>query len=104
VAPYSPPTVKDCLTHVGEDIFSTLLDFGDLVAVSEEVVFRKSDYETMTEAIRAYITKNGQISLAEARDLFNTSRRYVQALLEHLDHLGMTIRSGDFRKLKKSNG
>ncbi len=50
------------------------------------------------------IQQNGQISLAEVRDLFKTSRRYVQALLEHLDRTGVTVRSGDFRKLKKNNG
>jgi selenocysteine-specific elongation factor len=43
----------------------------------------------------------GRISLAEVRDLFQTSRRYIQALLEHLDAIGVTIREGDFRKLKK---
>jgi selenocysteine-specific elongation factor len=41
------------------------------------------------------------ISLAEARDLFNTSRKYAQALLEHLDVLGVTARDGDFRRLRK---
>jgi len=71
------------------------------LAVSDEVVFRKSDYEFMVEKIRLSLQQKGQISLAEVRDLFKTSRRYVQALLEHLDATGMTVRSGDFRKLRK---
>jgi selenocysteine-specific elongation factor len=103
-APYSPPSVKECQALVGEDIFSALIDSGDLVAVSDEVVFHKPDYDAMTEKIQLVIQKTGQISLAEARDLFNTSRRYVQALLEHMDRAGITIRSGDFRKLKKNDG
>jgi selenocysteine-specific elongation factor len=98
--PYTPPSIKDCQSQVGEDVFSTLLEFGDLMAVSDEVVFRKSDYVTMVKKIRTVIQQKGQINLGEARDLFNTSRRYVQALLEHLDHAGVTVRSGDFRKLK----
>jgi hypothetical protein len=35
------------------------------------------------------------------RDHFNTSRRYVLALLEHLDATGVTVREGDARRLRK---
>jgi selenocysteine-specific elongation factor len=100
-APSAPPTVKECQAEVGEDIFSALLEFGDLVAVSDEVVFRKDDYEAMVEKIRSALQQKGQISLAEVRDLFNTSRRYAQDLLEYLDTSGVTAREGDFRKLKE---
>ena len=104
LAPYNPPSVKECQALVGEDIYSALLEYGELLAVSEEVVFRKLDYETMVEKIRLAIQQKGQVSLAEARDLFKTSRRYVQALLEHLDRCGVTVRLGDFRKIKNDNG
>jgi len=99
-APFAPPTIKECKAEVGEDILNTLLEFGDLVAVSGEVVFRKTDYDLMQEKILKVLHEKGRITLAEARDLFNTSRRYTQALLEHLDATGMTVREGDFRKLK----
>ena len=98
-APFAPPSVKECQAEVGEDIFSALREFGDLVAVSDEVVFRKTDYKTMVEKIRQVLQLKGQISLAEVRDLLNTSRKYVQALLEHLDAIGVTVRDGDFRRL-----
>ena len=102
--PYSPPSIKECQAEAGESVFSALLESGDLVAVSDEVVFRRSDYENMVEKVRLTLQKKEQISLAEVRDLFNTSRRYVQAFLEHLDAIGVTVRSGDFRKLKRNNG
>jgi selenocysteine-specific elongation factor len=100
-SPYSPPSVKECQAEVGEAVFSALLENGDFVAVSEEVVFRKSDYEKMVGEIRRVLEHKGQITLAEVRDLFQTSRRYVQALLEHLDAIGMTVRQGESRRLKK---
>jgi selenocysteine-specific elongation factor len=100
-SPYAPPSVKECQAQTGEDIYSALLEFGDLVAVSDEVVFRRSDYQAMVEKIRLTIHQKGQISLAEVRDLFQTSRRYAQALLEHLDATGVTVRDGDFRWEKK---
>jgi len=100
-APYAPPSVKDCQAQAGEDIYSALLEFGDLVAVSDEVVFRRTDYQAMVEKIRLTLRQKGQVSLAEVRDLFQTSRRYAQALLEHLDTTGLTVRDGDFRREKQ---
>jgi selenocysteine-specific elongation factor len=100
-SPYSPPSVKECQAEVGEDVFTALLEIGGFVAVSEEVVFRKSDYEKMVGEIRRVLEQKSQITLAEVRDLFQTSRRYIQALLEYLDATGMTVRQGDLRRLKK---
>jgi selenocysteine-specific elongation factor len=99
-APYAPPAAKECQAEVGEEIFKALVELEELVPVSAEIVFRRADYLAMVDQVRQTILKRGQISLAEARDLFHTSRRYIQALLEHLDASGMTVREGDFHKLK----
>jgi selenocysteine-specific elongation factor len=95
----TPPSVKECQAEVGEDAYNALRESGVLIAVSDEVVFRKTDYEVMVKKIRLTIEQKGQISLAEVRDLLNTTRKYVQALLEHLDAIGVTVRDGDYRKL-----
>ena len=100
-SPYAPPSIKECKAEVGEEIFNALVELNQLVTVSPEVVFRKQDYDLMVERIKETLVAKGQISLAEARDLFNTSRKYVQALLEHLDAIGVTVRAGDYRKLRK---
>ena len=99
-APYSPPSVKDSKMEVGEEVYQAMVDLDLLVPVSSEVVFRKEDYKQMVAEIRGMLTKMGSISAAQVRDHFNTSRRYVLALLEHLDEIGVTIREGDFRRLK----
>ncbi len=99
-SPYTPPSVKECQAEVGEEVYSALLDLGELIAVSNEVVFRKSDYDAIVAQLRQTIKKRGQITLAETRDLFNTTRKYAQALLEHLDATGVTLRDGDYRKLR----
>jgi selenocysteine-specific elongation factor len=64
------------------------------------VAFRKEDYDVMVAQVHAALVGKGQISLAEVRDLFHTSRKYAQALLEHLDAIGVTKRDGDFRRLR----
>ncbi|MCS7010835.1 MAG: selenocysteine-specific translation elongation factor [Anaerolineales bacterium] len=100
-APYTPPTVKECQALVGEEVFLALLEMGELVQVSPEIVFRRHDYENITQEIQSLIRQRGQITLAEARDHFGTSRKYMQAFLEHLDALGLTVRVGEARKLKE---
>ncbi len=98
--PFSPPSVKDCQAEAGEEVVNALIELNELIPVSSDTFFRKQDYAVMVEDIRKAIENNGSITLAEARDLFKTSRKYVQALLEHLDATGVTVRNGDFRKLK----
>jgi len=65
------------------------------------VVFRWEDYQGMVFRVNQILTEQKSVSVAQVRDLFNTSRRYVLAFLEHLDAIGVTIREGDVRKLKK---
>jgi selenocysteine-specific elongation factor len=98
--PYSPPSLKECQAEAGDELVNALIELGELMAVSNEVVFRKQDYDSMDLKVRAALEQKGQITLAEVRDLFNTSRKYAQALLEHLDALGITKRDGDYRKLR----
>jgi len=98
-APFAPPSVKECQA-AGEDVYLALVELGELKQVSPEVVFRQTDYETMTARVRQFLQKNGQMTAAEARDLFATSRKFALALLEHLDAIGVTVRDGDVRRLK----
>lgn len=95
--PASPPSVKESLAAVGEDVYQVLLARGDLVAVSSDVVFDASAYNQMVEAVRSHLTTQESITVAQARDMFGTSRKYVLALLEHLDYAGVTRRIGDER-------
>lgn len=98
--PYSAPSVKECQNEVSEEIVNALIELGELVTVSQDVIFRKQDYDEMVKKLRAEIQQKEQITLAEVLDLFKTSRKYAQAFLEHLDTTGVTIRNGDFRKLR----
>ena len=99
--PYSTPSIKESQGEVGVEILTALIELGELVPVSQDVVFRKIDYDAMEAKVMAVLRQNGRITLGEVRDLFDTSRKYAQALLEHLDAIGLTIRSGDFRKLRR---
>lgn len=98
--PFSPPGARECESEVGGEILRALFELEELISVSADVIFRKRDYDSMKSKIRQTMERNGKITLAEVRDLFNTSRKYAQALLEHFDATGFTVRDGDFRKLR----
>jgi len=99
-SPYAPPTSKDCISEVGDDLYNAMIDLDMLTPVPPDVVFRTEDYHKMVEEIRKLLEKQGTISAAEVRDHFNTSRRYALAVLEYLDAQGITVREGDVRRLK----
>ena len=62
---------------------------------------RRSAWLPSWAELAAAMEAGGQLTLAEARDLLGTSRRYAQALLEHMDSEGMTLRVGDARRLRR---
>src|SRR5574341_126488 len=98
--PYSPPNVKEAATITGDDVLQALVEQGQIAQVSPEVLFDAETYRQMVEAIKDYIQQQGSISVGQARDLFNSSRKYVLALLEYMDATGVTVRRGDERVLR----
>jgi selenocysteine-specific elongation factor len=100
--PYATPSVKESIATVGEEVLGVLVERGELVQVSPEVLFSPETYREMVAGIRAYIQEHDSISLAQVRDLFGTSRKYAQSILEHLDEIGVTKRVGDVRVLRGS--
>ncbi|MGE5221152.1 MAG: selenocysteine-specific translation elongation factor [Omnitrophica WOR_2 bacterium] len=99
--PFAPPSVKESQAAVGEEMFAALLELGQLVQLSPEVVFRREDYDRMLVQLKQILEKQGTITAAQVRDYFNTSRKYVLAFLEYTDRANITVREGDFRRLKK---
>ncbi len=98
--PFTPPSIKEAIEQVGEDVYAALVDLGDLLPLSTEVAFRKADFERMVAELRTLIETNGPVTVAQVRDHFDTTRRYVLAFLEYLDATGVTTRNGDERTLK----
>lgn len=98
--PYAPPSVKEATEMVGEDVYRVLISREDLVQVSPDVVFLPETYDGMVTRIRARVAREGSVTLAEVRDMFDSSRKYAQAILEHLDEQGVTKRMGDKRVLR----
>jgi selenocysteine-specific elongation factor len=93
--PYAPPgqLIPDA------DLLNMLVGQGKVVKVDDGIVFATSAYNEMVSEITSYIKSNGKVSLGQVRDMFGTSRKYAQALLEYLDRQKITRRVGDDRIL-----
>ncbi|OGO62825.1 MAG: selenocysteine-specific translation elongation factor, partial [Chloroflexi bacterium RBG_19FT_COMBO_50_10] len=100
-SPYAPPTTKDCINEVGDDLYNAMVDLELLTPVPPDVVFRTEDYNKMVAETRRLLANQETVSAAEVRDHFQTSRRYALAFLEYLDSQGVTVREGDVRRLKQ---
>jgi len=74
---------------------------GRTVKVGEDLFYATGTLTQAMERMAAEMEARGTITLAEVRDLFGTSRRFAQALLEHMDSEGLTLRVGDARRLRK---
>jgi selenocysteine-specific elongation factor len=96
-SPYAPP--KESLPD--SDLLSYLEEEGQIVRVDERTAFARDAYDEMTARIVEHLQEKGTVTLAQVRDMFGTSRRYAQAVLEHLDQQRITRRVGDERVLRR---
>jgi selenocysteine-specific elongation factor len=85
----------------GDELLAYLEERGDIVRVSDGVAFAADAYSEMVERVTSHVREHGQITLAEVRDMLGTSRKYAQALLEHMDEERITRRVGDARVLRR---
>jgi selenocysteine-specific elongation factor len=82
------------------DLLAYLADHDRVVPVADGVIFAPEAYRRMMAGVIEHLQREGTITLAQVRDMFSTSRKYAQALLEHLDEQRITRRVGDERMLR----
>jgi selenocysteine-specific elongation factor len=98
--PYTPPSTATAEEVVGPELLASLLEQRVLIQVSPDVLFSAETYDEMVDEIQRYLKEHETVTLAQVRDLFDTSRKYATALLEHLDERRITRRVGDERILR----
>ena len=94
--PYSPPSDQ----KINPELLGVLVDQDKVVRVGDGVIFDAIVYREMTGRIVQHLKDHGNITVAEARTMFNTSRKYILPLLEHMDQQQITRRTGDERILR----
>ena len=106
---FQPPTREELSAALSMDqkrlgdILGLLSKENKVVRINESLYLSAGSYENMISRIRTFFEKKPDLSVAEFRDILNTSRKYALPFLEYLDSHKVTIRTGDVRKslLKK---
>ncbi|SNS34418.1 selenocysteine-specific translation elongation factor SelB [Anaerovirgula multivorans] len=102
--PYGTPKIEDVIKSISykkqdlEQVVEAMLG-KELIKINNEIILHVVSYEKAKELLTNYVNKNGSITLAEFRDLLNTSRKYAVALLEYFDNIKLTKRLDDKRTL-----
>lgn len=78
-----------------------LLENGKLMKIDENIFLTFSHYEEAINKIKEYCIDNGAIEIATAKDILNTSRKYIVPFLEHLDYIKITKRVENKRVLTR---
>lgn len=99
-APYNTPLPKDVATRLGENVMLALIEGGQLIRLSEDVILLAETYEAFIDWLKGYLAENKTVDVATVRDIFKTSRKYALALLEYTDEQRITRRVGDERVLR----
>ncbi len=100
----SPPDLLKDLTASTEQmsLLSLLIGLGEVVklrnqALKRDVVFHADAIEVGASRLRAAFPFPTPFKTGEARELLQTSRKFIVPLLEYYDATGQTVRSGDTR-------
>lgn len=80
------------------DILNILAKERSVVRVNESIYLSTAAYDRMITTLKSFFANKPELTVAEFRDLLNTSRKFALPFLEHLDAAKITLRVGDARK------
>lgn len=80
-------------------VLESLLTSGELVLLTPQICLYRKDYDRILEAAKLHFASNDSLTLAQLRDMLNTSRKYAQALVEYFDKIHITKKDGDVHYL-----
>ncbi len=105
-APFLPASLPQVLSKIKasritglSQAFDTLVGSGIVVKISD-VLYTGRQLAQIRIQLESLIQKEGEMTMAMFRDLIGTSRKYAVPLLEWFDASGVTVRSGDVRRLR----
>src|SRR5206468_11196047 len=91
--PRPPAAIADALRLEPQRVersLAALVEAGEAVRSTPPVYFSIRRLGPLRERATALAGERGEIALPELRDALGTSRKYAQAILDHLDGTGVT--------------
>ncbi len=100
--PVEPPNLGELtVDETQREAMQYLLDTGQAITLDAKNVIGMKGFDLLRQRTLACISENGQARAAEIREATGTTRRILIPFLEALDRQGVTVRDGDFRRLKE---
>ena len=91
---YSEISLPKVERETGDDILNILLVEGSVVKVTEDMYTLKDYMEEARQAISAHLADDPVITIAQVRDMFQTSRKSAKPILEYMDSIKVTKKTG----------
>ena len=99
--PLEPPSRKELTPDAASQrALRFLIDSGEVVEISAELVLSASAAAQATTQVKAFIREHGPATVSELRQVLGSSRRVVVPFLEYLDRTFVTVRHADKRTLR----
>jgi selenocysteine-specific elongation factor len=98
--PYSPPSLSELMETYSPDLIKAMIADQLLIRTSDDIVFRKENFDEMARKLVDFLHDEGGITLGQFRDIFNTSRKFALSFLEYLDKQGVTRFDGEKRVIR----
>ncbi len=97
--PFNPPPMHEIQRILNQDapLLESLIESGEYVLLGTDILFQRSALSQMQTIVLAMLDEQETVTMAQVRDRLQASRKYVQALLEHMDAEQLTRRQGDAR-------
>jgi selenocysteine-specific elongation factor len=97
-AGFEPPLDSE----LDPDDLAALREAGRAIRVSRSLHYHPEALQAVRECVVSIAERSGgEVTLAQLRDELGTSRKFAQALLEHMDSERVTIRRGDAHVLRR---
>ncbi len=77
-----------------EDIVLLMIDEGKVLRINEEMFTMKHLMDEAKEKIQDHLKKENLITIAQVRDMFSTSRKSAKPILEYMDSIKVTKKTG----------
>lgn len=105
---YTPPSLEEIYAEYPpkqkvdvKRVFDAMLETGAVVMTSPQMYFRAETVAKARDMLVTFAAENGQITLAQFRDMIGASRKFALSLLEYFDRQGITRMVGDARVLAR---
>lgn len=84
-----------------DDILRLLNQEGLLERINDSFYISKESHIELFKRLKEFFSRKKEMTVADFRDMLQTTRKYAIPLLEYLDSRKVTMRVGDVRKLLK---